>query len=103
MSLERAYAACSDCYKINQSQGDKIQKALVSNNSRYEAMRALESVIEDPAKGIDFGSANLGKREKIVAKMRNPAKEALEACRTCQYGTTKIADILDKKVFKKKD
>lgn len=103
MSLERAYAACNDCYKIDQITSTQTEKALVSNNSRYEAMRALESVIEDPAKGIDFGSANFGKREKIVARMRNPAKEALEACRTCQHGTTKIADILDDKVFNKKD
>lgn len=106
MSLERAYAACEGCYMaytITTEIGYNHAGTKVMNDSRYEAMGALERVIERPTLGIDFGSVSFDKRDKIVVDVLNPAKEALEKCRTCDHKGMRIVNILDQQFFNKKE
>jgi hypothetical protein len=80
MSFERAYVACRNCYQLEGhciktlTLANKIGILKARNESRYEAMRALESV-------IDLGETS---------------NEALEKCRTCNYANPLVAKLLDK-------
>lgn len=93
-SYERAYMNCEDCYEASQriKECSSIEESYLNTNKRVfvhgRAMYAVLDVLID---------------ENVSVTNRAISLECVRACRTCDYAKPKIREILDEKVFKKKE